>query len=348
MKQRCEEIDLYKAILCILVVFGHSLTQSMRENLIISDIFYILYSFHMPVFFTLSGIIYNKYGKKYTIREFLRRKAVKLLVPYVSVTILFFFIINIAYFILNKFLNYNIEFFNFKSIFIGIFFGKNDFAKHLWFLYALFIIEIITKILDKYINKNLVITLFISFIFSFVSYRYTESNLLLIARVLYYNFYFQLGNIVFKNIFSKRKYKKYKTKNIIIISIIFLLNNIVLLTFRKINMINEYNKWFFSLISSVSMFLIILVIINYIINLSSITLLLKKIYQYSFEIYLFHNPFITIGSVSIMSRLLNIDYFAILFGVLMGLIIPIIISKNIIKRNKLINLVLTGEYRLKE
>lgn len=48
---RIEEVDISKGIGMVLVITGHLCVSSSLRNFI--------YSFHMPLFFILSGIVYN-------------------------------------------------------------------------------------------------------------------------------------------------------------------------------------------------------------------------------------------------------------------------------------------------
>lgn len=74
--QRSDTLDYAKGIAIILMVIGHCYSS---ENIVLS----LIYSFHMPFFFILSGIIY---GKKVTYQENFRfspeKTIVHLLIPY--------------------------------------------------------------------------------------------------------------------------------------------------------------------------------------------------------------------------------------------------------------------------
>lgn len=73
-KNRIEYIDIAKAFAIFCVVLGHTVS---------SDTFLktVLYSFHMPVFFMLSGMVMQKKGE-FSLGVYLKKKARLLLVPY--------------------------------------------------------------------------------------------------------------------------------------------------------------------------------------------------------------------------------------------------------------------------
>ena len=81
MKQRIEELDITKAIGIIMVVVGHTQLPTFMSNFI--------WSFHMPLFYIISGIILSQ--KKYTsFKLFLTRKIRTLIIPYIIFSIIIF------------------------------------------------------------------------------------------------------------------------------------------------------------------------------------------------------------------------------------------------------------------
>ena len=65
-------IDVLRALGIILVVLGH---VSKEPNTVI-----FIYAFHMPLFFLLSGFLFNRH--RYDLRTFIIRRSQKLLLPY--------------------------------------------------------------------------------------------------------------------------------------------------------------------------------------------------------------------------------------------------------------------------
>lgn len=346
-KLRFVELDLYKAILCMLVVFGHSITQSIRLNIVANNTFYILYTFHMPVFFIISGITYYNFERKYKLKDYFEKKVLRLIIPYVSITIFVYVVFNITSIILNNLINANLEFYNWRKIIQGLILSYSNIAKHLWFIYVLFIINIISKLLGTFIEKNKLMYIVISLILSVYAYRYTESEYSLIARVLYYNFYFQIGNMVLNSIFKNKNFIINKLRFIVIFSSVFVVNNLLLLTLRNNNNLNQTIKWFFLLVSTITIFNIILILIEYCKNNKYFVEIFSIISKYNFEIYLLHNPFITLGSVTFLTKILNVTpIVAIVIGTILGIVIPIFISKYFIRKNKILKLIILGEKKI--
>lgn len=157
MKERDSSIDIAKGIGIFLVVLGHTTSNEMLLKWI--------YSFHMPLFFFLSGLFHSQ-GKNY--KEFLMKKAKGLLVPYFSFAIILFFF----FIIISKNIGFSAgENLSVKENFMGIFIGTDianfsqvSWGGQLWFLLALFLVSNITYFLEK-VNLKVQIILNIVFIF---------------------------------------------------------------------------------------------------------------------------------------------------------------------------------------
>ena len=74
MKERKKYIDIAKGIAMILVIMGHC-------KYINNYLHVWLYSFHMPLFFILSGMTFSVKNKPH-FKDFLKNKFFKLLIPY--------------------------------------------------------------------------------------------------------------------------------------------------------------------------------------------------------------------------------------------------------------------------
>ena len=83
---RLDYIDIAKGIGMILVYIGHCKIQGS------SPLFQWIYSFHMPLFFYLSGLLFKR--KKF--RVVIANKVFSLIIPYVLFSIINYFLYNIA------------------------------------------------------------------------------------------------------------------------------------------------------------------------------------------------------------------------------------------------------------
>ena len=142
-KKRLSYIDIAKGFAMILVLFGHcSYCPAQLEVW--------LYSFHMPLFFALSGITFS-IGKG-NFKEFLIKKTKGFLVPYALLSLTLWILIYPSRIIRGGFkMKY------FKSL-IGIVIGyrHTDYYYTMWFILALFVAELVLFFVVKLIeNKKL-------------------------------------------------------------------------------------------------------------------------------------------------------------------------------------------------
>jgi fucose 4-O-acetylase-like acetyltransferase len=189
-------LDLLKVFSIVLVVLGHSIQyidQSFDDNII----FKIIYSFHMPLFFFISGAVAftinleNKCNFNYCIIK----KFNNLMIPF------FFFLI------LNYFFYSNIDFFVYL---IDI---MRNVDKALWFLYVLFIMYILI-FLSKIISMKIKTSWYYIFIF-FIICLPVEKNFGFYL-VKYYAIFFILGY------FFYHKEQLFKVNNIVLFILIFI------------------------------------------------------------------------------------------------------------------------------
>jgi fucose 4-O-acetylase-like acetyltransferase len=125
--ERLVWLDAAKGIGIIFVVMGHIATGPLPARFI--------FSFHMPLFFFLSGVAFNFSRQE----QFIRRRVRSLLVPY-----FFFCILSFLYwFMLER--HFRPSDFDVTSAFLNIFFaqgGKYIFNSVMWFLPCLFVVEV--------------------------------------------------------------------------------------------------------------------------------------------------------------------------------------------------------------
>lgn len=128
MNKRLTYIDMAKGIGIILVLFGHLEYTYSKVLIWIS-------SFHMPLFFVLSGITLALSDREeYTLREKLIRKCRTILIPYMWFSLIYF-VVDIGNLILHKI---DTDTFIYNAISSLTFYGKSV----MWFLTALFLSEL--------------------------------------------------------------------------------------------------------------------------------------------------------------------------------------------------------------
>ena len=139
--ERVEYIDLLRGIGIILMTIGHvGFTVNIEKW---------IYAFHMPLFYCVSGWFFNNHS---TITAKIKKLSLKLLVPYFSFGLMYYFIwilVNFASGIQNK---------NIMDPLSHLLFINTDgvpISPALWFLTSLFWVEIIYAVLDKIFQNKI-------------------------------------------------------------------------------------------------------------------------------------------------------------------------------------------------
>jgi len=152
--ERDHVIDIAKGLGEILVCIGHSKFATYYEVKLI-------YQFHMPLFFILSGMMINI--EKYSIFKFIKKKMETILFSYFTIS--FYSLFNSI--VQNKKFNY-------KKYFFQTLKGKQE-GKNYWFIHSLFVSQCLVFIILK--------------IISYLSKNKIKRNLLVFLLVLYTNYY---------------------------------------------------------------------------------------------------------------------------------------------------------------
>ncbi len=148
-KKYYPELQTARGILTILVVLGHIVTQisvsyGPDADAALAAIGSVIYSFHMPAFFFISGFVSVKLldlvpGKK---TAYIKEKFMRLMIPYFTMGIVYF----PARLLLANMANNSYSAVDFPKILIG---ENPDGA--LWFLYVLFMINVIAAL---FVNRR--------------------------------------------------------------------------------------------------------------------------------------------------------------------------------------------------
>ena len=90
-KKRYTEVDIARGIGIFFVVLGHSIKQTGVSAGWIRILTYIIYSFHMPLFFCLSGFVAAKILEmnRKERGSYILSRAKRLLIPYFTIAILY-------------------------------------------------------------------------------------------------------------------------------------------------------------------------------------------------------------------------------------------------------------------
>lgn len=155
VKKRIQYIDLAKAVAIMLMVVGHYIQIFYEKSCNSNAIFISIYSFHMPLFFVLSGMVFRKPRDGEGFIKWGFKKFKQLIIPsyiFILLTIFFMWLFSLLNVTLMPFNNEV----SIKSIIRTILqFRCDALVTALWFLPTLFCTEIIIGLLHMVIKKDI-------------------------------------------------------------------------------------------------------------------------------------------------------------------------------------------------
>ena len=191
-------IDILKGIAAISVIAGHAIQRGMVTGYEENIIFKLIYTYHMPLFMFLSGYtLYLSnpiYNKKFLIKRFKR-----LIIPTILWSYLLYFIKDFGFVGIKPFVKFPNGILGYSKKLIA----HPDFI--IWFLYVVFICNLIFYIGQKLCNKYLIIYLLFITAIIFI----LPSGYLGIWRIKFHLPIFILGYFIAKYKDLYFKYWKY-------------------------------------------------------------------------------------------------------------------------------------------
>ena len=291
MKKYYENVDVIRGFAILLVVLGHALAS---DNILTADskwcnvVHDFIYSFHMPLFFLISGFCYV-HSKKYG--TFLLHKCRYLLVPYMA--------FNIITMVMQRILPFfTLVENNLREEIRQVFFSGGS----IWFVYVLFEIMVIFPLIARVIDGKtgragamILVSMIVYFLWG------KNTGFLCISQLTYYLPYFIVGHLLriinVKTTISISLLEKKQIK--VLLGIGILLIDFGMMYFEKWFVDNSYIAYLFriliALAGSLASYLLIVV------SVAKIRHILKQLGQYSLQIYLFNGYFIAVSRTLIFS-----------------------------------------------
>lgn len=191
-KKRYIWVDNVKVIAIILIAIGHLLQSFVKSGLIAETSLYTgfnnaIYMFHVPLFFICSGFLYQRLTKSQDLKAYgknLLKKLIALGIPYCI-------FVTISY-VLKEFFESSVNTQN--SSFLNTFFV--DLPAPYWFLYALFLLFLVSPILKNKIDATirLIIAFGLNILVNYANFGFMPAFIKTICvNICLYLFWFVLG-----------------------------------------------------------------------------------------------------------------------------------------------------------
>lgn len=324
-KKYYHEINIARAIALLFVVLGHSIpdAQTTITHPAAQEILNICYSFHMGLFFLLSGFVFaNRFlTGDYQLAEQLKNKFCRLMVPYFIYSVITL-LLKLAF---AKYANNSFELKEFYKIFLG----ENP-NGGLWYLWTLFMIMVMFLLIGKSKHRWIlagVITVALYIACLLVPHGFY-------SKLMNYPLYFLIGILLFRYYGALKK---------IIASPITGLAALAVFVLLHIFNLNSY--YLFTCIAASIFILCISIRLSACRHDKPVFRTLSTLGTYSYDIYLL-SYFVQVPIRVLFYSIFPIPYW-LLFAVMFfgGLIIPYFASKWIFRKIPLTNFLLLGNRR---
>lgn len=327
--KRVTYVDIAKGFILLLVIFGHTFRDSMREAYYWCDFLYLfLYKFHGSGLFLLSGMSYAIVVQKYKTLspiQYTKKKSKSILLPWLSYSVfiyVIFFLVSKAPMLSSalgdKGVVSPIEYLRLML------YNQNPYSFHLWYLNTLFLLSVFTFFIDKFLednnSKNLKLVLII--VIPAIASTVAQPWHLVTKGFVYQLPYFLIGTLI------NREHIENSNRKWIAVGLL----STVLLAIHTI-FESEYTL---STIGNVLVFymeniLAVLVNIGIIVlcyTFSNKLMLIEKIGRNSMVYYLYHQPFCCAFLGAFLYDKLKVPVLPVIaVCMVMSIVVPYLISK---------------------
>ena len=343
---RISWLDMSRGISIIFVVIVHSMLNQLKQQLFYFLIPEIFGTLAMGVCIFISGWVFEFSSKKYSEHKLKTtgNKFCRLMIPYFAFSAINYTIIVIATKIpalasiaqmgSSDYSQLSLPNFLYQTITY-----QNSTSRNLWFLYMLFLLNVLHIFLPK-LMKNPIVTVVL---FCLPVLQNTFELPVLLNYFCAYAGFFSLGRIA---VSYEEKLFSVKKSVYTVIAILFLISAIVMNTLKFYGVFTGMASYAFIPVKFI-------LVIGGIFTICCGCKFLEgtkadNIFTFfgrrSMEIYLMHFPFITQGSTALILKMFASvpPIFACIVGIILGLAIPVLVSDFVIKKIPLLSFILLG------
>lgn len=332
-KKQSDVIKIAKGICIFLVVLGHTMIPNIRDDSnVIFNIWTIIYLFHMPVFFSVSGILYEVNRGRYEANpaQFIRKKFKLLIIPYLSISAvvyLFLMILERIPKIAELVGRYVHSVNTVEGVFIEIVTFENHVAQHLWFVLVLFLFFAFNIVLRKVNSNILYITTIVVPIF-----------LLPVLKKMFYipdipNYFlfelpfFMVGRLIGKN----KEILSYVLKANFLPIAFAILSGLYIAFINKTDILLQPIRWIYLFTTRCLGILMVLSISAWVEKIGKLKTMFSCLERKSYQIYLLHQPFIVSGGAGVLYAVGVSNPVIIFIVTIVGLVVPLMIDTALAK-----------------
>ena len=325
MQSKNREIDILRGIAFCLVLIGHSFPDSAYGYINAYTEFgrEYIYSFHMPLFFIISGFCMNPLlsQKAINIKLEIIKRSKRLLIPY----FFYSYIAIIPKLIFNSYMYIKFE----PKIVLETLLG-NSASGSLWYLWNLFVINIFFLFISRF-SSNKKIWLSMSLMLYIMHLLFHEFYF---DKLLEYPVFYVIGVFVSTYFSDIREWLSSKGKLALLFMVI---NAAIVITIGN----DERVRLLTALFGSISMLYLSIQIVN---KGQFFKKALKLASDYSYGIYLM-SPYVQVAIRVFLYKALGVPYLLCMgLMVILGFVLPYVIIKYIVRKNRYLSRILIGQW----
>lgn len=328
-KRQADVIKIAKGLCVFLVVLGHTMIPSIREeNAGVYGLWEIIYVFHMPLFFAVSGLLYELNRDRYERApgQFIKNKCRLLIVPYITVSIAVYLVLAVLGIVPG--ISSLIERYVHKVNSIGgavceIITYQNHVAQHLWFVLVLFFVFCINIVCRKANQKWLCVILALVPVFALPLLKMAVPVADIPNYLLFELPFFMLGRLIAQN---KRFLEKATQPNYTPVIFAVLAWLYICYVNRTDNLLLPI-RWVFLFVMRCMGVLMVFSISALIEKLPKAKEPLEFLERKSYPIYLLHQPFVVSGGAGVLYAMEVPVPLIIAAVTALGIAVPLIADK---------------------
>ncbi len=335
--QHNEDLDFLKGVGICMVVLGHCITSALEaNNYILHTIKEIIYTFHMPIFFIVSGYIQGL--RTYDIRRFNKfglSQARKYLLPYFvwSLTLyLFYYLLEtVKSNVIPEKLTLNPI-----GVFRDIFLFRVLTGNVLWFVYILFLVTVVSYLVHSFMSNKYVnlIFLLVVLIGGFLANNFMDNQLFVPKRFLVVWIYFEIG------VFIARYIRNIEFRANLFLNCVLIVLYAIAFKFYTVSYGFMGNG--LKVFCALTAVFVLYSLSKYKNNV--VYRILNYLGKRTAAIYYMHNPYIVLISVTAMTGYANLYFVpAIVIAFFLGIFIPLILQELLFNKVSLLKGVFFGD-----
>lgn len=347
MEKKSHSIQVMRGVAIIIVLLHHSISGlSLAENTALATLDSVLICVHMPIFFLIAGYLYEikQSNNRNEFFPFVGGKAKRLLVPYAFWTILLWTGVQIGNMVAASFME-KIGFspMGVRDLIINLMTYEVFYVELLWFLYVLFLYFVLHYLLGKYGKTRWFV---LACIVAGLSVRFI-SYPNIINRFLLWSVFFPFGRLIAADKNVKGLLESGRKKTLLVaVGFVAVIVVKILLDKHELGIDTYVLRTVKQLLRYILGFLWAWLIYLFAKAERPRKKELRAIGDYSYDIYLMHNPYVVAVVVMVCGKIIKLpDICSVVIATILGIVIPIAVSKVLIRRSKTLSAIMLGIWR---